>query len=73
MGHFMMLNIHNDNAGRELDLNGSDLARKVFYSFTLCETDISLISGNPLGDFVYSSAFGTDIQNQVFHSTVSNG
>ncbi len=68
----MKLNIHDDNAGGELDPNGPDLARKAFYSFTLCETDISLVSAIPLGDFIYSSAFGTDMRDQAFDSTVSN-
>ncbi len=41
----MKSNIHNDDAGGEFDPNGSDFAHKAFYSFTLHETDISLVSG----------------------------
>ncbi len=69
----MKLTIHNDDAGGEIDPNGSDLAGKAFYSFTLCETDISLFTGSPRRNFIYSAAFGMDTQDPVFDSTVSNG
>ncbi|PBK94168.1 hypothetical protein ARMGADRAFT_1029984 [Armillaria gallica] len=52
---WIKFNIHNEDAGGELNLSGSDLAR------------------NPLRDFTYSSAFGADMRDQVFDSTVFVG
>ncbi len=49
-----------------------NLASNAFYSLTLYETDIIVMTKNPLKDCIYSSAFDTDMRGQIFDSTVSN-
>ncbi len=49
-----------------------NLASNAFYLLTLYETNIIVMTKNPRRDFIYSSAFDTDMRGQIFDSTVSN-